>query len=86
MRFVISIHIFFFLNNTALLFDLFQPTERGRAIGTFQGISNIGGLVAAPIGGFLASIVGYYSVFIASFILSRGYLSVMSSSSFRRPD
>jgi MFS family permease len=52
------------------LFDLFQLTERGRAIGTFQGISNIGGLIAGPIGGFLASIFSYYSVFLASFILA----------------
>ncbi|UCH37011.1 MAG: MFS transporter [Candidatus Bathyarchaeota archaeon] len=61
---------FYFLNNTALLFDLFQLTERGRAIGTFQGISNLGGLIAGPIGGFLAGFLGYYSVFIASFILA----------------
>jgi MFS family permease len=61
---------FYFLNNTALLFDLFQLTERGRAIGTFQGISNIGGLIAGPIGGFLAGIFGYNSVFIVSFILA----------------
>ena len=53
----------FFLNNTAILFDLFDPAIRGRAIGTFQGIQMVGSLVGGPIGGVLVGVIGYNMVF-----------------------
>jgi ACDE family multidrug resistance protein len=53
----------FFLNNTAILFDLFDPAVRGRAIGTFQGIEMVGSLIGGPIGGVLAGVIGYNTVF-----------------------
>jgi len=59
----------FFLNTTAILIDLSKPETRGKAIGTFQGIEFIGSLIGAPIGAFLAGIVGYYNVFYVTFAL-----------------
>ncbi len=43
----------FFTNNTALIIDLFQPSQRGTALGTFQGLEFIGSSAGAPVGGFL---------------------------------
>jgi MFS family permease len=57
----------FFSNNTAMLIDLFDSKQRGRAVGTFQGIEFIGSLIGAPIGAFLAEITGYFFVFYITF-------------------
>lgn len=57
----------FFLNNTAILIDLFKSDRRGRALGTFQGIEFVGSLIGAPIGAFLASYIGYFAVFYVTF-------------------
>jgi MFS family permease len=57
----------FFLNNTAILIDLFKSKRRGRALGTFQGIQFVGSLIGAPIGAFFASLIGYSSVFYITF-------------------
>jgi len=53
----------FFLSNTAILFDLFDPAVRGRAVGTFQSIEMIGSFIGGPIGGVLAGVIGYNAVF-----------------------
>ncbi len=60
----------FFLNNTAILIDLFKSEIRGKALGTFQGITFMGSLIGAPIGAFLASLIGYFSVFYVTFGIS----------------
>jgi MFS family permease len=57
----------FFSNNTAILLDLFDPDQRGRAVGTFQGIEFIGSLIGAPIGAVLAEVTGYFTVFYLTF-------------------
>ena len=57
----------FFLNNTAILIDLFKSKRRGRALGTFQGIQFVGSLIGAPLGAFFASLIGYSSVFYITF-------------------
>jgi MFS family permease len=54
---------FFFANNTALLMDMFEGDARARAVGNLQGIEFIGAFIAAPIGAFIAEMLGYYSVF-----------------------
>jgi ACDE family multidrug resistance protein len=59
----------FFLNNTAILIDSFAPDVRGRALGTFQGIQFVGSLIGAPIGAYIASLLGYYSPFFVAFAL-----------------
>ena len=59
----------FFLNTTAILIDLSKPETRGKTIGTFQGFQFIGSLIGAPIGAFLAGIVGYHNVFYVTFAL-----------------
>jgi MFS family permease len=60
----------FFLNNMAILFDLFDSSVRGRAIGTFQGIEMVGSLVGGPLGGVLAGVIGYNAVFYFTFALT----------------
>lgn len=57
----------FFSNNTAMLIDLFDSKQRGRAVGTFQCIEFIGSLIGAPIGALLAVVTGYYFVFYITF-------------------
>ena len=57
----------FFSNNTAILLDLFEPDQRGQAVGTFQGIEFIGSLIGAPIGALLAEFTGYFFVFYITF-------------------
>jgi MFS family permease len=57
----------FFSNNTAILLDLFDQDQRGRAVGTFQGIEFIGSLIGAPIGAVLADMTGYFTVFYLTF-------------------
>ena len=57
----------FFSNNTAMLIDLFDSKQRGRAVGTFQGIEFIGSLIGAPIGALLAVVTGYFFVFYITF-------------------
>jgi len=59
----------YFMSNTALILDLFDPDIRGRALGTFQGIEFIGSFIGAPIGGFVAGMIGYRRVFSLAFIL-----------------
>jgi MFS family permease len=58
----------FFMSSTALLFDLFKSSIRGRALGTFQGIEFIGSLIGAPIGSILVTIIDYRGVFSLAFI------------------
>jgi MFS family permease len=50
-----------------MLIDLFDSKQRGRAVGTFQGIEFIGSLIGAPIGALLAVVTGYYFVFYITF-------------------
>jgi len=59
----------FFMNNTALILDLFEPNIRGRALGTFQGMEFIGSFIGAPMGGFMADVIGYNGVFYLAFML-----------------
>jgi len=60
----------FFTNNTALMFDLFEPSIRGKAVGTLQGIEFIGSFIGAPIGAIIASWFGYYSVFYVASVMT----------------
>ena len=59
----------YFTSNTALMFDLFEPRIRGRAVGTFQGIEFIGSFIGAPLGAVLAMFMGFNNVFIISAII-----------------
>ena len=83
---------FYFMNNTALIIDLFPPKIRGRALGTFQGVEFIGSFVGAPIGAFLAEFflsrgMGYTSVFYFTLLLVLGSLVLaLSSKNLRKVD
>ena len=64
------------MNSTALVLDLFEPSMRGRALGAFNGMEFIGSFIGAPIGGFMAGIMGYNEVFYLAFMLIICSLSV----------
>ncbi len=70
----------FFLSSTALVLDLFEPSIRGRSLGTLQGIENIGHFMGAPVGGFMAGIMGYRSVFFLALVLTLCSFSVAFTS------
>jgi MFS family permease len=74
----------FFSNNTAMLIDLFDSEQRGRAVGTFQGIEFIGSLIGAPIGAVLAEVTGYFFVFYITFgLISVGCVLAFLSKELR---
>ncbi len=70
----------FFMNSTVLILDLFEPNIRGRALGTFQGMEFIGSFIGAPMGGFMADVIGYNGVFYLAFMLIICSFSVASIS------
>ena len=59
----------YFIISTELILDLFDSNRRGRAVGTFQGVEFIGSFIGAPIGGFMAGIIGYKMVFLFAVLL-----------------
>ncbi|KON29783.1 hypothetical protein AC482_05545 [miscellaneous Crenarchaeota group-15 archaeon DG-45] len=61
---------FYFMNNMALLIDLFPSRTRGRALGVFQGIEFIGSFIGAPIGAYLAVYMSYNQVFYVTLALT----------------
>ena len=74
----------FFSNNIAMLIDLFDSDQRGRAVGTFQGIEFIGSLIGAPIGAVVAEVTGYFFVFYITFgLISVGCLLAFWSKDLR---
>ncbi|MCJ7771495.1 MFS transporter, partial [Candidatus Bathyarchaeota archaeon] len=81
---------FYFMNNTALIMDIFSPNIRGRALGTFQGIEFVGSFVGAPIGAFLADFflannMGYTQVFYVTLVLMIvSFLIALSSKSLKK--
>jgi MFS family permease len=78
---------FYFMNNTALIIDLFPQSIRGRALGTFQGVEFIGSFIGAPVGAFLASYMRYTNVFYFSAALtSLSLLMALSSGSLKKTE
>jgi MFS family permease len=65
----------FFSAAYSLLFDLFPPNLRGKSMGLFQSLEQIGQFVGASMGGILADAWGMNSVFTSIVvILSIGFL------------
>jgi MFS family permease len=56
----------FFLSSTSLLFDLFETNERGKGVGTFQSIEQIGMFLGAPLGAMLVGPLGFQNIFIVT--------------------
>lgn len=77
----------FFTSNTSLLFDLFKPERRGRAIGTFQSIEFIGSFIGAPLGGVLATYMGFNHVFLViTAFLVVSFIIAFTSKEFKKTD
>jgi len=76
---------FYFMNNTALIIDLFPQSIRGRALGSFQGVEFIGSFIGAPVGAFLAGFMRYTNIFYFSAALtSLSLLLALSSGSLKK--
>jgi len=77
----------FFMSSSAFLFDLFKSSERGQALGTYQGIEFIGSLIGAPLGGYVATILGYRHVFfISTVLIFCSFVIVLLSKKIRQRD
>ncbi len=74
----------FFSGSSATIFDLFESNVRGRALGIFQSIQFIGLFLGAPLGSFMAGIIGYNEVFLTSSILTLCSLLIVVMSKWLR--
>jgi len=82
----------YFMNNAALIIDLFESKTRGRALGIFNSIEFLGGFVGAPVGALLAGAMGHAGVFyvalvmvLVSFALSVSSRSLRSARNIHEP-
>lgn len=71
---------FYFMNNMAILIDLFPSRFRGRALGIFQGIEFVGSFMGAPIGAYLTVYMSYGQVFYFTLALTAISLLITLSS------
>lgn len=77
----------FFLSSTSLLFDLFKANERGRGVGTFQGIEQIGMFLGAPLGAMLVGPLGFQNIFlITSMVYLCAFLMAFFSKALKNID
>lgn len=76
----------FFMNNTALVIDLFESKARARALGLFNGIEQVGSIIGAPIGAVLVGIVGDYSnvFYVTTALISISFVLGLVSKSFKQ--
>ena len=56
----------FFMSSSATIFDLFESSVRGRALGAFQAIEFVGSFIGAPIGSFMVAFTQYNGVFVVA--------------------
>jgi len=56
----------FFMSSSATIFDLFESSVRGRALGAFQAIEFVGSFIGAPIGSFMVAYTQYSGVFVVA--------------------
>lgn len=74
----------YFMNNAALIIDLFHSKMRGRALGMFNSIEFLGGFVGAPVGALLAGAIGHAGVFyVALVMVLASFVLAVSSRSLR---
>ncbi|MDQ1279511.1 MAG: hypothetical protein QG670_773 [Thermoproteota archaeon] len=75
----------FFMNNTALVIDLFESKERGQALGIFNGVEFTGSFIGAPIGAFVVKIVGSYTgvFYVTFFLVLTSFAAALTSRSFK---
>jgi len=75
----------FFSSSMALLFDIFQPADRGKATGTFQSLEFIGRVIGAPMGGIIAETMGRRMPFtMTAIIVFIGLLLIAPSKDFHK--
>lgn len=76
----------FFMNNTALVIDLFESKARAKALGLFNGIEQVGSIIGAPIGAALVGTVGDYShvFYVTMALVSVSFVLGLVSKSFKQ--
>ena len=76
---------FFFMCSSTMIFNLFESSVRGQALGTFQALEFIGSLIGAPIGSFMAETSGCKAVFVvASVLMVASFLVAFFSKTLRQ--
>ncbi len=74
----------FFNASMNIIAHIYEKEERGEAMGIFQGIEFGGSFLGAPVGGFLASWIGYREVFLFStLVLLPALIIILYSRSLR---
>ena len=75
----------FFLNNTTLIMNMFEPSRRGKALGVFQSLEIVGNVVGQPVGAFVGEFLGYsVSYYISAAMIILGVVPVVLSKDFAK--
>ncbi len=78
---------FFFLNNTVVIMNMFEPERRGKALGIFQSLEIVGNVFGQPLGAFIAEFLGFSSAYyISATIVGAGVIPMLISKDFSKRD
>ena len=75
----------FFLNNTVVIMNMFEPERRGKALGIFQSLEIVGNVLGQPFGAFIAEFLGFSaSYYISAAIVGAGVIPMLISKDFSK--
>jgi DHA1 family multidrug resistance protein-like MFS transporter len=75
----------FFLNNTVVIMNMFEPERRGKALGIFQSLEIVGNVFGQPFGAFIAEFLGFSaSYYISAAIVGVGVIPMLISKDFSK--
>ncbi len=75
----------FFLNNTVVIMNMFEPERRGKALGIFQSLEIVGNVLGQPFGAFIAELLGFSaSYYISAAIVGAGVIPMLISKDFSK--
>jgi DHA1 family multidrug resistance protein-like MFS transporter len=75
----------FFLNNTVVIMNMFEPERRGKALGIFQSLEIVGNVFGQPFGAFIAEFLGFSaSYYISAAIVGGGVIPMLISGDFSK--
>jgi MFS family permease len=75
----------FFLNNTASIMNMFEPSMRGKALGIFQSLEIVGNVFGQPVGAFIAERLGFSAAYyVSAIMIGMGLIPMFVSKDFLR--
>ncbi len=75
----------FFLNNTVVIMNMFEPERRGKALGVFQSLEIVGNVFGQPFGALIAEFLGFSASYIISAaIVGAGVIPMLISKDFAK--